>query len=251
MTRRPQCSTRLLDQNKLTRPMTDPFARRSVCTERLFAAMAVLFAMLLPGAAAHAERADHDKPINIEADNMTYDDLKQVNVFIGHVVLTKGTILIKADRAVVTQDPQGYQYAVATMDSGNLAYFRQKRDGLDEYIEGNADKLEYDGKRDFTTLTGRAIVRRLQGLSKVIDTVTGNVITYDGQKDFYTASSDSGSTTGGGRVRAMLAPATNNGASPPGAASAPSGSTSGGATPATGAASSTSTTNKTPGTDKN
>ena len=241
----------LNEQNNLTRSMTSPLACRTASPVRRLAALAMVLGTLLTGTMAHAERADRDKPINIEADNMTYDDLKQVNVFIGHVVLTKGTILIKADRAVVTQDPQGYQYAVATMDSGNLAYFRQKRDGLDEYIEGNADKLEYDGKRDFTTLTGRAIVRRLQGLSKVIDTVTGNVITYDGQKDFYTASSDSGSTTGGGRVRAMLAPATNNGASPPGAASAPSGSTSGGATPATGAASSTSTTNKTPGTDKN
>ncbi len=221
MTRRPRLSHSLTDPNNLTRPMTDPSARRSVCPERLFTALAVLLAMLLPGAAAHAERADRDKPINIEADNMTYDDLKQVNVFTGHVVLTKGTILIKADRVVVTQDPQGYQYAVGTMDDGGLAYFRQKRDGVDEYIDGNADRLDYDGKRDFTTLTNRATVRRLQGLSKVVDTVSGDVITYDGQKDFYTASSNSGSTSSGSgttRVRAMLAPSTNNGAAPASAA---------------------------------
>jgi lipopolysaccharide export system protein LptA len=205
--------------------MTDPLVRRSTRPERLLTALTVLLAVLLPGAAAHAERADHDKPINIEADNMTYDDLKQVNVFIGHVVLTKGTILIKADRVVVTQDPQGYQYAVGTEDSGGLAYFRQKRDGVDEYIEGNAEKLDYDGKRDFTTLTNRATVRRLQGLSKVVDTVSGDVITYDGQKDFYTASSNGNSTASGsgtGRVRAMLAPSTSTGAAAP--ASAASGS---------------------------
>jgi lipopolysaccharide export system protein LptA len=82
--------------------------------------------------AAHAERADNDKPLNIEADNMTYDDLKQVNIFTGHVVATKGTIIIKADRVDVTQDPQGYQYATGTSAGGNLSYFRQKRDGLDE-----------------------------------------------------------------------------------------------------------------------
>jgi lipopolysaccharide export system protein LptA len=204
--------------------MTDPFVRRSAQPERLLTALAILLGILLPGAAAHAERADHDKPINIEADNMTYDDLKQVNVFVGHVVLTKGTILIKADRVVVTQDPQGYQYAVGTEDSGGLAYFRQKRDGVDEYIEGNADKLEYDGKRDFTTLTGRATVRRLQGLSKVMDTVSGDVITYDGQKDFYTASSNgtpTGSGSGTGRVRAMLAPSTSTGGAAPASAPAP------------------------------
>ena len=98
--------------------------------------------------AAYAERADNDKPLNIEADNMTYDDLKQVNIFTGHVVATKGTIIIKADRVDVTQDPQGYQYATGTSTGGNLSYFRQKRDGLDEYIEGNAVRIDYDGKQD-------------------------------------------------------------------------------------------------------
>jgi lipopolysaccharide export system protein LptA len=227
--------------------MTDPLVRRSTRPERLLTALTVLLAVLLPGAAAHAERADHDKPINIEADNMTYDDLKQVNVFIGHVVLTKGTILIKADRVVVTQDPQGYQYAVGTEDSGGLAYFRQKRDGVDEYIEGNAEKLDYDGKRDFTTLTNRATVRRLQGLSKVVDTVSGDVITYDGQKDFYTASSNGNSTASGsgtGRVRAMLAPSTSTGAAAPAsAASGSAGDGKGAAGTASGASSSSGANN--------
>src|SRR3569832_1078825 len=122
---------------------------------------------------AHAERADRDKPLNIEADNMTYDDLKQVNIFTGHVVATKGTIVIKADRVEVTQDPQGYQYATGTSSGGNLSYFRQKREGLDEYIEGTAIRIDYDGKQDLTTLTTNATVKRLQGLSTVIDQVHG------------------------------------------------------------------------------
>ena len=172
---------------------------------------AALVALPLAGfaPAAHAERADRDKPLNIEADNMTYDDLKQKNIFIGHVVATKGTIVIKADRVEVTQDPQGYQYATGTSTGNNLAYFRQKRDGLDEYIDGNAVRIDYDGKNDFTKLTTRAVVRRLQGLTKVQDEVRGSVITYDGQKDFYTASAgkdQAGPGNPSGRVRAMLAP---------------------------------------------
>lgn len=166
--------------------------------------------------AAHAERADNDKPINIQADNMTYDDLKQVNIFTGHVIATKGTIIIKADRVDVTQDPQGYQYATGTSDNGNLSYFRQKRDGLDEYIEGNAVRIDYDGKQDLTTLTTRAVVRRLVGLTTVQDEVHGSVITYDGQKDFYTAKAGkdvAGPGNPTGRVRAMLAP--RNGAAAP------------------------------------
>src|SRR5580698_3647416 len=179
---------------------------------------ALLVALPLAGFAplAHAERADKDKPLNIEADNMTYDDLKQVNIFTGHVVATKGTIVIKADRVDVTQDPQGYQYATGTSTGGNLSYFRQKRDGVDEYIEGNAVRIDYDGKRDFTTLTTRAVVRRLVGLTTVQDEVHGSVITYDGQKDFYTAVAgpdQAGPGNPSGRVRAMLAP--RNGAAQP------------------------------------
>jgi lipopolysaccharide export system protein LptA len=180
------------------------------------AAMSVALPLAAFAPAAHAERADNDKPLNIEADNMTYDDLKQVNIFTGHVVATKGTIIIKADRVDVTQDPQGYQYATGTSTGGALSYFRQKRDGLDEYIEGNAVRIDYDGKQDLTTLTTRAVVRRLVGLTKIQDEVHGSVITYDGQKDFYTAKAGpdvAGPGNPTGRVRAMLAP--RNGAAAP------------------------------------
>lgn len=184
-----------------------------------FAALAALaFVLALAGVApaAHAERADKDKPLNIESDNMTYDDLKQVTIFTGHVVATKGTIVIKADRVEVHQDPQGYQYATGTSTGNNLAYFRQKRDGVDEYIDGDAERIDYDGKQDLTTLTTRATVRRLQGLSTVMDQVHGSVITYDGQNDFYTAKSGkdvAGPGNPTGRVRAMLSPR-NGGAAP-------------------------------------
>jgi lipopolysaccharide export system protein LptA len=180
------------------------------------AAACVALSLAAFAPAAHAERADNDKPLNIEADNMSYDDLKQVNIFTGHVVATKGTIIIKADRVDVTQDPQGYQYATGTSTGGNLSYFRQKRDGVDEYIEGNAVRIDYDGKQDFTTLTTRAVVRRLVGLTTVQDEVHGSVITYDGQKDFYTAKAGmdvAGPGNPTGRVRAMLAP--RNGAAAP------------------------------------
>ncbi|SAL20807.1 OstA-like protein [Caballeronia turbans] len=184
-------------------------ACRTAHAARAGLAAALAIAVALAALPAHAEKADRDKPLNIEADNMSYDDLNQKNVFTGHVVATKGSIIIKADRVDVTQDPQGYQYATGTSTGNNLAYFRQKRDGLDEYIDGNAVRIDYDGKNDFTKLTTRAVVRRLQGLTKVQDEVRGSVITYDGQKDFYTASAgkdQAGPGNPSGRVRAMLAP---------------------------------------------
>ncbi|MBB5501892.1 lipopolysaccharide transport periplasmic protein LptA [Paraburkholderia sp. MM5384-R2] len=179
---------------------------------------ALVVALPLVGFAplAHADRADKDKPLNIEADNMTYDDLRQVSIFTGHVVATKGTILIKADRVEVSQDPQGYQFATGTSSGGNLSYFRQKREGLDEYIEGTAVRIDYDGKQDLTTLTTNATVRRLQSMTTLLDQVHGSVITYDGQNDFYTAKSGkdvAGPGNPSGRVRAMLSPR-NAGAAP-------------------------------------
>jgi lipopolysaccharide export system protein LptA len=184
-------------------------ARHASRAARAGLAAALTAAFALVALPAHAEKADRDKPLNIEADNMSYDDLNQKNVFTGHVVATKGTIVIKADRVEVTQDPQGYQYATGTSTGNNLSYFRQKRDGVDEYIDGNAVRIDYDGKNDFTKLTTRAVVRRLQGQTKVQDEVRGSIITYDGQKDFYTASAgkdQAGPGNPGGRVRAMLAP---------------------------------------------
>ncbi|GGD59019.1 lipopolysaccharide transport periplasmic protein LptA [Caballeronia grimmiae] len=197
-------------------PVRATLAHRAARAKRvmraaLCAAVATLVALPLAGfaPAAHAEKADRDKPLNIEADNMSYDDLNQKNVFTGHVVATKGTIIIRADRVDVTQDPQGYQYATGTSSGNSLSYFRQKRDNVNEYIEGNAVRIDYDGKNDFTKLTTRAVVRRLQSLTTVQDEVRGSVITYDGQKDFYTASAGkdvAGPGNPSGRVRAMLAP---------------------------------------------
>jgi len=135
---------------------------------------------------------------------MTYDDLKQISIFTGHVVATKGSIIIKADRVEVRQDPQGYQYAVGTSTGKHLSYFKQKRDVADEYIEGRAANIDYNGQQDLTTLTTNATVRRLQGAATLLDEIHGNQITYDGQNDFYTAKAGQTAGQPNSRVRAML-----------------------------------------------
>ncbi|MBU6492893.1 lipopolysaccharide transport periplasmic protein LptA [Pandoraea sp.] len=197
--------------------MTD----RSILWRLGCAALAVIACALLFSMPARAERADRDKPMNIEADQMRYDDLKQVNVFTGNVTITKGTIVLKADRVEVHQDPEGYQYATAYAAPGKLAFMKQKRDGLDEYIEGWGEQIDYNGKTQIATLTRRAVLKRLAG-AKVMDEVHGSVITYDTYNEVYTAvggKDQVSENNPGGRVRATLAPKT---ASAPGAA-APSG----------------------------
>src|SRR5512139_844610 len=102
--------------------MKSPFLRLLLCA-----------ALALAAGVAQAEKADSSKPMNIEADALRYDDLKQTSVFTGNVVLTRGSIVIKGARIEVHQDPQGYQFGVVTADPGKRAYFRQKRDEGDEY----------------------------------------------------------------------------------------------------------------------
>src|ERR1700709_2365544 len=106
---------------------------------------------------AHAEKADSEKVTDIAADQMTYDDVKQINVFIGNVVLTRGTLIMKAGRVVVTQDRAGYQFATMYAAPGGLATFRQKRDGGPNlWVEGEAERIEYDGRAELVKLFSRA-----------------------------------------------------------------------------------------------
>lgn len=166
-------------------------------------------ALTLSGGAAWAEKADRNKPMNVESDALRYDDLKQSSVFTGRVVLTKGTILIRGARVEVRQDAEGYQYGVVTAEPGKLAFFRQKREGLDEFIEGEGDTIEYDGRADTVKFINKAQLRRYRGAT-LNDEMTGAVIVYNNTTDVF--SIDGSVTKGnlgtpGGRVRAMLTPA--------------------------------------------
>jgi lipopolysaccharide export system protein LptA len=184
-------------------------------------------ALLLPAvfslltSAALAEKADRDKPMNIEADALRYDDLKQTSVFTGRVVVTKGTIVIRGARMDVRQDPQGYQFGVVTAESGKLAFFRQKREGLDEFIEGEGEVIEYDSKADNVKFIKRAEMRRFRG-AQINDEMTGNLIVYDNDTDVFTVDSgvaQGAPAVGGGRIKAMLTP--NTAASAPVSPSSP------------------------------
>lgn len=180
--------------------------------------LALTLVALGPGA-ARAERADRDKPTQIEADAMHYDDVRQTNVFAGKVTLTRGTLVIRAERIVMRQDAEGYQYAVAT---GDPATFRQKRDGGELFVQGRAQQLEYDGKTETVRFLERAQLKRLEG-ERVTDEVHGSVIVYDGRREVFTV--DGGGARGAtaenpsGRVRVVIQPRTEQRA--PAAAPAP------------------------------
>lgn len=165
-------------------------------------------ALLLWGVGARAEKADRDKPMNVESDNLRYDDIKQVSVFSGRVVLTKGTIVIRGAVLTVRQDADGAQHAVVTSEPGKLAFFRQKREGVDEFIEGEGEVIEYDGRAETVKLQKQSQLRRYRGAT-LSDEMTGGLIVYNNATDVFTidgGAARGGSGASGGRVRAMLTP---------------------------------------------
>ncbi|WP_085317967.1 lipopolysaccharide transport periplasmic protein LptA [Derxia lacustris] len=165
----------------------------------------LLLALLLAAAApAGAEQSDKLQETTITAKRGGLDDLKQVSVFEGDVVVTRGTMVMRGERLEVRQDPDGLQFGTLTAGAGKLATFRQKRDGgPDRWVDGEAERIDYDGRADKVTLTRRAQLRRSENGSKQTDQVTGQVIVYDNRSDQYTVDSAEGA---GGRVRAVIAP---------------------------------------------
>lgn len=173
-----------------------PFVRNLLCA-----------ACLLSAALAGAEKADRSKPMHIESDVLRHDDQRQVSVFSGRVVLTKGTILIRGGEIEVRQDAQGNQFGRISAEPGKLAYFRQKREGVDEYMEGEARTIDYDGQADTVKLLDDATLRRLRGAT-LADEVSGKVIQYNNGTEVFTVDGGAvpSGATGRGRVRTMLTP---------------------------------------------
>jgi lipopolysaccharide export system protein LptA len=171
----------------------------------------ILLTLVLPFALlpAQAEKADRLKEIVIEADQRgSLDVIRRHYIVSGNVVMSQGTLLMRAHQAEVNETPEGYKRAVLTAAAGQKVSFRQKRDGVDEYLDGAAERIEYDSKLETVRFIGNAVVRRLRG-SEVADEVTGALITYDNLAEVFSAAgsaSPAASGSGSGRVKMILAP---------------------------------------------
>ena len=155
---------------------------------------------------ALAERADRDKPMQLEANRVTIDDAKKIQILEGDVLITKGTLVLKSDRVVITEDQYGFQKGVAFGGKDGLARIRQKREGKDEYIDGEAERIEYNTNSEIAELFHRAWVQSGE------DQVRGDYIWYDAVSEKYlvTAGETSGPKGPPARVRAVLQPKNKN-----------------------------------------
>jgi lipopolysaccharide export system protein LptA len=158
-----------------------------------------LTVVLVLAGPALAEKADRDKPTQVEANKMSADDARRLNIFEGDVVVTKGSIRLTADKLIVRQDAEGFQIATAT---GKPAKFRQRQDpkpGEKEgiWVEGEALRIELDDKNQKIELFDKARVNRGG------DEVAGDYIFVDQRADFYQVSSGKGGEKPG-RVKAVI-----------------------------------------------
>lgn len=121
-------------------------------------------------APAWAEKGDREKEIVVGADRLTADDKNRTSTFDGNVVVTQGTMRMTAAKVTVKEDSERHKFYVA---NGAPVTFRQKRDNVDEWVEGFAERAEFDDRNSVLKLYNNARVKSNQ------NELTGQFISYD------------------------------------------------------------------------
>ena len=181
-------------------------------------AFALILALARPRLAAtcRAEKADRSKLMVVEADRDGVLDLqRQVLVYSGNVVISQGSMMLRAERMEMRTMADGYRAASALGTAAKPATWRQRRDGVDETVEGSADRIEFDGRADTLRFLGNGAVRRLRG-GVVADEITGASILWDNLAEVFKVEGGAATPANPtGRVRAVLSPRAESPASAP------------------------------------
>ena len=189
--------------------------------QRVLAAAAALLGLAVaPG--ARAEHADRTRQIEVTSAQAAADNLHQTAEFSGDVVVSQGTLEIRADRVQMRQGANGERLGFAYGKTGAPVRFRQHGDKPDEWSEGQADRVEYDSTANEVRLIGAASLRNLSG-AVVTQQVYSDVITYDTARDTVSsthAAQDAGSRPAP-RVKVVFAPRSTPSADPASAGSTP------------------------------
>ena len=152
----------------------------------------------------------------VEADRDAVLDLqRQVLVYTGNVVISQGTMILRAERLEMRTMADGYRAASALGSAAKPATWRQRRDGVDESVEGSADRIEFDGRADTLRFIGNGAVRRLRA-GLVADEITGARIVWDNTSEVFKVEGGAATPANPtGRVRAVLSPRADGPASAP------------------------------------
>jgi len=157
---------------------------------------------------ASAEKADSLKQAVVNFDSLDVDEVTQTRILTGNVVLTRGTLIMKSEKARLVESADGYMSVTLTTVPGKQATFRQKRDGgTDLWVEGAAQRIEYDERTELVKLFNNASVKNLEG-TRLSNEVDGEFISYDSRKEVALVRNDASgdSKAGKGRGTLILAP---------------------------------------------
>ena len=182
------------------------FCAAKMFTRLLHCSIAVVLAGTT-AAGAWAEKVDRTRPMTLESLKGCVVDLaKKTRQCGGGVVIVQGTLVLRADRVELSETAEGHQQAAAIGTPAQPAQYRQKRDGVDEHVEGSARRIDYDGRTGTLRFEGQAVVRRLRG-TLLADEIHGSVIVWDSNAEqFSVQGGDVTAANPGGRVRAVLSP---------------------------------------------
>ena len=134
---------------------------------------------------AHAEKADQDKPIILEAEKVSVNDVQQIYDLKGQVLLIKGSIIVTGEDGRIQVDPEGYEFVDVKGSRDTTASFRQRREGpADEYMQGRGAHVTYNAKTEMLTITGNANLKRSLNM-QMLDQLQGWKIEYDDIKERY------------------------------------------------------------------
>lgn len=133
--------------------------------------------LLLASAPAFALQSDSKQPIQIEADQGSLDQAKQVTHFSGNVIIKQGTLNLRAANVRVSRNDKGEQFMAA---DGSPVKFSQTLDDNQGVVNGQANNAEYSSATGIVKLTGNAKVQRGG------DVATGNAISYNTKTEVYT-----------------------------------------------------------------
>jgi lipopolysaccharide export system protein LptA len=182
--------------------MPQPFTRLAlvVCTAAGLSCLAA--------APVRAERADRELPLEIDAGQVRIDGKRKLRMLSGGVEIRRGSLIIRAQQIELRETPEG-DVAVAQGSPSAPASFRQKRDGVDELIEGQAVRIDYDSGNETVRLDQGAQLKRWMG-SRLAEDLSGQVIVYDHARDTFEVNGNTPAAGGGtetpGRVRVVVAP---------------------------------------------
>ena len=176
-----------------------PLRSPSIVVLRALFSLAAL-GLLLAAAPAAAEKTDREKPIRYSANNLDGNEAEQTVLLSGRVEVTQGTIVMKADRVVLKQQPDGTYNVSAT---GKPVTFRQKMDNSDEYVDAQALRVEYLGSKDLVELYDQSWIKRGN------DELRGNFLTYNSATGAFAGRGSwppAGQPGGDGRVTGVIQP---------------------------------------------